>query len=177
MQSAIFLRSKVLPPAASGVLFLLLFPVLDVFTHPVSVMYGHYVPLIIRLSDFYWRTPILSIAFIGTPVLLAGLLLLVQWRQFGLVRSALLVILPFILALLFQYFIAVQLDKYLLDFPAAGLAIPWDDVFQFPFIVGCLQLLLIYMSIAAVLWLIILLLRRVVTFALTKRCSQPLTGA
>jgi hypothetical protein len=78
--------------------------------------------------------------------------------------------------LLFQYLITVQLDKYFVDFPAAGLAIPWSDVFQFPFIVGCLQLLLIYVIIAAILWLIILLLRRVVTFALTKRCSQPLTG-
>jgi hypothetical protein len=176
MQSATFLRSKALPPAASGVLFVLLFPVLDIFTHPVSVMHGHYVPLIIRLSDFYWHTPILSIALAGTPILLVGLLLLVQWRQFGLVRSALLVILPFILALLVQYFIAVQLDKYLVAFPAAGLAIPWEHVFQFPFIVGCQQLLLIYVSIAAVLWLIIWLSRRVVGFALTK-CSQPLTGA
>jgi hypothetical protein len=167
MHPATFYRSNSLAPAMSALLFVLLLPVLDIFTHPVSVMYGHYVPLIIRLSDLYWHTPILSAAFLGVPLLLAALLLLVQWRQFGFVRSALLVVIPFAVALLIQYFIAVQLDKYLVDFPAAGLAVPWNDVFQFPFIMWCLQLLLIYISIAAVLWLIILLLRRIVAFALT----------
>ena len=176
MRRATFFRSNSLPLVMSALLFVLLLPVLDIFTHPFSVMYGLYVPLIVRLSDLYWHTPVFSIAFVGAPLLLAAVLLLLQCRHFGVFRSTLLVVVPFALASLLQYFVAVQLDKYLVEFPAAGLAIPWDDVFQFQLIVDCLRLLLVYVCIAAVLWLIISLLRRVLTFALTNRSSQPPTG-
>jgi len=155
-------------------LFLFLLPVLDIFTHPVSVMYGHYVPLVIRLSDFYWHTPVLATALLGGPVVLITMLLLAQWGRFGLLRSTVFVVVPFAMALLMQYFIAVQLDKYLVDFPGA---IPWHYVFQFSFVVGCLEILLVYIVITAMLWLAISGARRVITFALTKRSSQPLAGA
>jgi len=155
-------------------LFLFLLAVLDIFTHPASVMYGHYVPLVIRLSDFYWHTPVLATALLGVPFVLIAILLLAQWGQFGLRCSAAFVVVPFTVALLLQYFIAVQLDKYLVDFPGA---IPWHYVFQLPFIVGCLEILVVYLVITAMLWLVVLGARRVIAFALTRRCSQPLAGA
>jgi hypothetical protein len=64
------LHSKFFVPLLTGLLFLLLFPVLDIFTHPFSVMHGQYIPLVIRLSDFYWRTWVLGTALFGVPLLL-----------------------------------------------------------------------------------------------------------
>ena len=100
---ATLLSSKFLTLSLSAVLFVLLFPVLDFFTHPISVMYGEYVPLVITLSDFYWQTPVLAIAMIGAPVLLVCILLLSQWRQLGLPRSAMFVLLRFAIALIIEY--------------------------------------------------------------------------
>ena len=165
-------RIKWLPLSVSAFLFVLLFPVLDLFTHPFSVMYGHYVPLVERLSGFYWHTPFLDASLIGVPLLLFALLLIMQWRQFGLGRSSLLVLGPFSLTLFLQYFIAIGLDKYLMDFSSAGLPIPWDDVFQFSLILNCLLLFLIYASLAASLWFCIFVVQRVAAYALTsRRCS------
>jgi hypothetical protein len=164
---AIF-RLRFLAPLLSALLFLLLFPVLDIFTHPVSVLYGSYIPLVIRLSDIYWDTSLLSIAVLGTPLLLVALLLLAQWQGLGLPRTSVCVLAPFSLALLFQYFIAVGLDKYLVEFPAAGLPIPWGDVFQPQFILGCLLLLLVYACLAIGLWMFIFTIRGKIATALTK---------
>ena len=162
------MRIKSLPWVISVLLFVLLFPVLDLFTHPTSVMFGHYVPLVIRLSDFYGNTPFLGASLIAVPLLLIALLLLMQWRHFGLVRSSLLVLAPFSLTLFLQCFIAVQLDKYLQN-PVMRHPFPWNYVFQFSFMLDCLLLLLIYACLAAFLWFLVFLIRRVATYALTRR--------
>jgi hypothetical protein len=163
------LCSKFFAPTLSAMLFILFFPLLDTFTHPFSVLHGDYIPLVIRLSELYWDTAVLRIAVFGIPLLLLTVLVLAQSRHFAPVHSALLVLAPFVAALFFQYFIAVQLDNYLIDFPAAGLAIPWQYIFQGAFIVHCLQMLLVYAGIMAMLWLLIFAARHAVSFALSMR--------
>src|SRR5438093_786265 len=109
-------------------LFLVLFPVLDLFTHPISVLFGSdYEPLVIRLWDLYVHTGLLAPSLLATPVLLIAVTFIMQRYDFGFRRSLAVVLTPFLTALFIQYFIAVQLDKYL-RFPRMGYAIPWKDV-------------------------------------------------
>jgi hypothetical protein len=139
----------------SVLLFVSCFPLLDILTHPVSVMYGlDYLPLVLRLSDFYWRTPFFGASLIAFPLLLLLLAFLTQRRSCGLRRSLLVLIAPFALALLLQYFIAVQLDKYVQN-PLMRHPFPWKYVFQVPFMLNCFSLLLIYATIATLLWFLV----------------------
>jgi hypothetical protein len=141
--------------SVSVLLFVSCFPVLDILTHPVSVMHGFdYLPLVLRLSDFYWETPFFGASLIAFPLLLLLLAFLTQRRSRGLARSLLVLVTPFALALLVQYFIAVQLDKYVQN-PLMRHPFPWKYIFQVPFMLDCFFLLLIYVTIATLLWLIV----------------------
>jgi hypothetical protein len=153
--------------------FVSLVPVLDFFIHPVSVMYGHYVPLVVRLSDLYWKTGFLSVSGITVPPLLLALTMLTHSRRYRFRRSLVLLVAPFSLALLIQYFIVVQLDTELRS-AWSGHSVQWEYIFQFPFIMECLLLILIYASVAALLWLIVRIIWRVAAAALTKRSSERL---
>ena len=151
-------------------LFVSLVPVLDLFVHPFSVMFGQYVPLVIRLSDLYWNSGFLSASGISVPLLLFTLILLTHSRHFGFGRSLVLLVAPFSLAFFVQYFIAVQLDTEL-RWARAGHSVHWNYILQVPFIMQCLLLILGYASVAALLWLIVRAIWRVATAALTHRWS------
>jgi len=147
-------------------LFVSLVPVLDFFVHPFSVMYGRYVPLVIRLSDLYWNTGFLSVSGIAVPVLLLALILLTHTRHFGFGRSLVLLVAPFSLALFVQYFIVVQLDTEL-RWVWSGHSIHWKYIFQLPFIMECFRLVLGYASAVALLWFIVRTIWRMAAAALT----------
>jgi hypothetical protein len=150
--------------------FVSLVPVLDFFVHPFSVMHGQYVPLVIRLSDVYWKTGLLSVSGIAVPLLLLALTLLTHSRRFRFGRSLVLLVAPFSLALLIQYFIVVQLDTELRS-AWSGHSVQWKYIFQFPFITECFLLILTYAFVAALLWLLVWIIWRVATPALARRCS------
>ena len=134
-------------------LFLLFFPALNLFTHPFSVLHGtDYTPLVLRLDDLYLKTGLLIISLLATPVLLVAVILLMQKQRLALLRALTLLLTPFLLALIIQYFIAVQLDKYL-RFPRMGHSVPWEHVFQSGFMLYCLRLAIAYAGICAVLYL------------------------
>ena len=162
------LHGNTLLALASIFLFVSLVPVVDFFVHPVSVMYGEYVPLIVRLSDLYWTSGFLSVSSIAVPILLLALTLLTQSRRFGFKNSLVLLVAPFSLAILIQYFVAVQLDA---ELRSAWYAHPiqWHYVFQLPFMVYCFVLILIYASVAASVWFVLATTWRAVSCALTRR--------
>ncbi len=139
---------------ASIVLFLLSLPILDVFTHPFSVLYGKdYTPLVIRLSDIYWlwhSGVIIRVSLFGLPLLLIAVIWFMDIQGFSFSRALTVVLLPFLAALVIQYFIAVQLDKYL-RFPSMGHEVPWEHVFQLPFILHCSSVALVYAAIVTTL--------------------------
>jgi hypothetical protein len=156
--------------------FVSLVPVLDFFVHPGSVMYGEYVPLLIRLSALYWQTGFLSVSGVAVPLLLLALTLLTHRRRFGFVRSLSLLVAPFSLALLIQYLIVVQLDAELRS-AWSGRSVQWRSIFQFPFMMECLLLILTYALVAALLWFIVRIIWRVAAAALTRRSSERLPAA
>jgi hypothetical protein len=155
----------------SVLFFATLIPILDFFVHPFSVIYGDYFPLIVRLSDVYWTTGFLSVSSIAVPLLLLGLTLLTQGRRLGFGRSIAILVAPFSLALIIQYFIAVQLDKELRS-AWSGHSIQWNYIFQFPFMTDCFFVLLGYAAFVALLWFTIWTIWRATTRALTRRCSE-----
>jgi hypothetical protein len=128
------------------------------------------VPLVVRLSHFYWTTGLLSVSSIAVPLLVFALTLLTQSRRFGFGRSLTLLVAVFSSALLVQYFISVQLDSELRSAWHAH-PIQWHYVFQFPFMLYCLFVILIYASVVAFLWFVLSISWRVVTGALTRRSS------
>jgi hypothetical protein len=154
--------SNVVVSFVSMCFFVSLGPVLDFFVHPASVMYGQYVPLVIRLSDLYWKTGFLSVSGITVPLLFLALTLLTHRRRFGFGRSLALLVAPFSLALLIQYFIVVQLDRELRS-AWSGRSTQWEYIFQFPFMMECLLLILTYALVAALLWFIVRIIWRVAT--------------
>jgi hypothetical protein len=154
--------SNVVVSFVSICFFVSLVPVLDFFVHPGSVMYGQYVPLVIRLSDLYWKTGFLSVSGITVPLLFLALTLLTHRRRFGFGRSLALLVAPFSLALLIQYFIVVQLDRELRS-AWSGRSTQWEYIFQFPFMMECLLLILAYALVAALLWFIVRIIWRVAT--------------
>ncbi len=153
---------------ACALLFVFLFPVLHLLTHPFSVLYGtDYTPLVLRLDDFYWETGLVTISLISTPLLLIAVILLIQKQPFSFFRALILLLTPFLLSLGIQYFIAVQLDKYL-RFPRMGHPVPWEYVFQSGFMLDCLCLAVAYAGICAVLYLVAALVWGKLTCRWTK---------
>ena len=113
---------------------------------PVSIMSGtDYLPLVIRLDDFYLNSGLLPISFIGTPLIVGVAVFLMQQERFSLARAVTCLVVPFLLALIIQYFISVQLDKYL-RFPREGHAVPWRYLFQPAIIVRCCWVAMAYVA-------------------------------
>src|SRR4051812_9905040 len=152
-------NSNTVAGLASMCLFVSLVPVLDFFVYPGSVMYGPYVPLVVRLSDLYWKTGFLSVSAIAVPPLLLALTLLTHSRRYRFGRSLALLVAPFSLAMLIQYFIVAQLDTELRS-AWSGHSVHWEYIFQISFIRECLLLILVYASVAALLWLIVRIIWR-----------------
>src|SRR5947208_1104077 len=135
-------------------LFFLLFLLLDLFTHPISVLSStDYVPLVIRISDVYfWQNGlIMRLSEFGVPLLLIALMLFMCCQRFSFRRALLVLLAPFLVALVIQYFIAVQLDKYL-QFPRLGQPILWRHVFQVSFMLHCGRIVLIYAVVVSALY-------------------------
>ena len=111
-----------------SLLMILLFPFLDIFAHPLSVIGSTgYDPLINRLPDFPYG--FFGLAFFAVPALVVLLVVLMQSDGLHFTRVLVVLLVPFIPALTIHYFIVVQLDKYL-RFPSQGHPIPWQYVFQ-----------------------------------------------
>lgn len=132
-------------------LFMLFFPALNLLTHPISVLYGtDYTPLVLRLDDFYLKTGLWIISLPAIPALMVAVIFLMQKQRLAIPNALTLLLTPFLLSLVIQYFVAVQLDKYL-RFPRMGYRVPWEDVFQSGFMLDCLRLAIAYAGICAVL--------------------------
>ena len=152
-----------------GLLFVLLFPLLNIVTHPISVLSNSdYEPLINRLPyfpySFCW-----PVSLYAVPVLIVALVVLMQSCHFRFARSIIVLLAPFLGALTIQWFIAVQVDKYLW-MSRHGYGFPWGIVFQFPFMLHCFWLALIWVVVCSALYGIAMLVRG----KLSIRCSQPL---
>src|SRR5436309_2725483 len=94
-------RAHVGGAVALALFFFLLFPLLDLLTHPFSVLHStNYVPLVIRLSDLYfWQNGlIIRVSLIGLPLLLIMLVLFMVLRRFSFRRALLVLIAPFLIA-------------------------------------------------------------------------------
>ena len=151
-----------------SLLFVLLFPFLNIFTHPFSVLSGtDYQPLINRLPYFPYRF-CWPVSLYAVPVLIVALVVLMQSYRLRFTESLLVLLAPFLLALTIQYFIAVELDKYL-HYWRQGSSFEWQYVFQFPFIFWCFRLVLIYVALSSTLYGIAMLVRR----KLSNWFSQP----
>ncbi len=96
---------------AQVLLVLALLPILDIFLHPISVLSGDYDPVINWLPEFYMRHGLHALALVAVPVSLAVLGWLLR-RTRPHVRLTLFV-LPVGIAVLIQYLVAAQLDRYL----------------------------------------------------------------
>lgn len=147
-------ESKLKVGFSCALLFVIFFPVLHFLTHPFSVLYGtDYTPLVLRLDDFYLKTGLLSISLIATPLLLVAVIFLMQKQRFSFVRALTYLFTPFLVALVIQYFISVQLDNYL-RFPRIGHPVPWDQVFQPGYMLDCSRLAIAYVGICVMLYFV-----------------------
>jgi len=151
--------------------FFSLFPVLDILTHPVSVLFGDdYTPWLIWLGEVYWDTDILQIASISVPLMLLTITILMQRRRFGFILSLAIYLAPFLAAITIQYFIVVQLDKYFyysnqqqtMYYKAVfhGRTLPWEYVFQMPVMMYFLDVVMYYTGFCCVLFLVGTLIRK-----------------
>jgi len=115
-----------------GFLVVLLFPLLDLVTHPISVLSNSdYEPLINRLPfvpySFCWPS-----ALYAAPVLIIALVVLLQSYRISFSRGIMVLLAPFLIALTVQWFIAMQVDKYLWMF-RHGYGFPWGRSSSFLF--------------------------------------------
>lgn len=150
-------------------LMILLLPILDIFTHPFSVLgIPGYDPLINRLPDFPYS--FFSLAFFAVPALVVLLIVLMQSYGLHFTRVLVVLLIPFVSALTIQYFIAVQLDKYL-RFPSLGHPIPWQHVFQFPFMRHCFWLAVIYAATCAATYGIAAVARKQLSIRWSERAQ------
>ena len=153
-------------------LFVLFFPALNLFLHPISVLYStDYKPLVLRLDDFYMKTGVLLISLLVTPFLFVAVIWLMQKQRLRFVSALLLLLTPFLLALIIQYFITVQVDKYL-RVPHPGDPVPWKYVFQSGFMLHCLRLGIGYAALCAVLCFAMQIARRKPTSHLNEQDSR-----
>ena len=137
---------------AACFLSIALLPALDLFMHPFSVLYSSdYEPLIVRLPHSLGECPACIFA---SPVLVIAVIVLGKHYQFGYRESLLVLLAPFLLALIIEYLAAVQLDKYFWYW-RRGYAFEWRMVLQFPFMADCLWLTLIYAATCSAMYWIV----------------------
>ncbi|MBX7245403.1 MAG: hypothetical protein K1X53_07880 [Candidatus Sumerlaeaceae bacterium] len=150
-----------------GLLFVLFFPLLDRVTHPVSVLSGEYEPLIIRLPAFPYGIPYRFCLFTA-PAVMVALAVLMQRRRFPILRGVMVLLVPFHVALAIQWFLAVQVDKYLWMY-RKGYGFHWGQVFQVPFLLHCFSLALVYTVICVMVYGVVLFVGR----KLSHRSNKP----
>jgi hypothetical protein len=156
-----------------GFLFVLLCPLLDIVTHPMSVLSNSdYEPLINRLPYFpyyfCWPVPLYAV-----PVLIVALVVLMQSYRIGFGRGIMVLLAPFLVALTVQWFIAVQVDKYLW-MSRHGHGFPWGTVFQFPFLLHCFWLAVIYAVVCSTLYGVTALVTKQLSIRWSERAQARL---
>ncbi len=148
-------RGKMVIGALMCTLFVVLFPVLNFFTHPISVMNGGYEPLLLRLDDLYGKTNLLPIGFVMIPPLLITIAWILEKRRCSRAIAVCLLFVPFVCTVVIQYFIVVQFDKYVL-FSKQGFPVPWQIVFQSSLVIGNLCLLAICFVACVLIYLLVI---------------------
>jgi hypothetical protein len=168
--------------AASALLFVCVIPLsyrhLFWQMNPVSVLHGDYFPLIRRLPDFWdHHYQLWTIALVTGLLLVTFIAVVMRCRGFTFLQTVGVLAGTVTVALLFQYSVIVQLDKYLEAFFGHGWVPDLAWFFDWSALRDCFLVAAGYSCIAAVLAMIVWVIWRRLPQALTKRCSQPLAGA
>ena len=122
--------------------------------NPVSVLMHDYLPLVRRLPDFLnHQNTLRVVAPAGAALLAVAIGLFTRWLGFRLLTTAMAVIIPIVAALTFQFFVALQIDKYAVLFVTSGQILfpSFDPDFDIPFVLTLLKLFAMYTAAALAL--------------------------
>jgi hypothetical protein len=149
--------------SGGGILLcLLLLPAMHLASQHTSVLWGpDYEPWVLQLGSLYSKCGFYILSFIGAPLVITLAIVQMIRQRSPIMLTVVLLASPFLIGVLIQYLIDIQVDKYA-RYPEYGVPFPWRNLLDVSLIWLFGRLACAYAIACASIYLLTLLLLKLV---------------